>query len=328
MDAPPRITLVVLAYRQAEFIDAACASALAQDCEPIEILLSDDASPDTTFERMQDMAASYRGPHQVRARRNPCNLGMGEHFNVAVDAARGRLLVLMAGDDIALPDRVRQVAAAWDAHGGAPDLVASHVIDMSHDGQDLGVLKVDDLSRWRSVEDWAHARPYIIGAAHAVSRRLGERFGPLSPTLAHEDQANVLRALCAGGAITVDAALLRYRRGGISARARHADARQLLATLQKQTVRHLALHEQWLLDARTAGCEARVAAATRREHARERFVLDVLTSAGLVARWRALRSHPEVALAWRLGKWLRIGRLSWRARLQGRSRPGGQGPVA
>ncbi len=56
----PRITLVVFAYNQSAMIDAAIDSALVQVCEPIEILLSDDASPDDTFARMQARAATLR----------------------------------------------------------------------------------------------------------------------------------------------------------------------------------------------------------------------------------------------------------------------------
>ena len=85
----PRITLVVFAYNQSAMIDAAIDSALAQVGEPIEILLSDDASPDDTFARMQAKAAAYRGPHQVRVRRNPTNLGINGHFNAVVEAAQG-----------------------------------------------------------------------------------------------------------------------------------------------------------------------------------------------------------------------------------------------
>ena len=42
-------------------------------------------------------------------------------------------------------------------------------------------------------------------------------FGPLDPAIHHEDQIMVFRALALGGAVTVDAALVRYRRGGASA---------------------------------------------------------------------------------------------------------------
>ena len=58
---PPRITLAVLAYNQSHFIEDAVRSALGQVCEPVEVLLSDDASPDTTFANCRFQAYSECG---------------------------------------------------------------------------------------------------------------------------------------------------------------------------------------------------------------------------------------------------------------------------
>jgi glycosyltransferase involved in cell wall biosynthesis len=303
----PLLTLVVLAYRQAPLIDAAIASALAQTGEPIEILLSDDASPDDTFARMQAHAAAYRGPHQVIARRNPVNLGLGDHVNTVMQAARGELILLMAGDDLCLPERAQRVREAWDATGRQVDLIASHVIDMSVDGTDLGVLRVDDLAQWRSVEDWARRRPHVIGAAHAVSRRLFDRFGPMAADCLLEDQVNTLRALCAGGACTVDVPLLRYRRGGVSGRQLDADGAAMRTRLKRIADRHLALHRQWRRDAAFAGCLGTVHAATAREEQRERFLAALLADPSrrppLSLLWD---SRFRVRTGWRLSKWLKV----------------------
>jgi glycosyltransferase involved in cell wall biosynthesis len=138
----PRITLVLLCYNQRHCIQHAVQSCFAQVGEPIEILLSDDASTDGGFELMQSMAALYRGPHTVRLRRNERNLGIGEHYNRAIADSTGQLLVTAAGDDISLPQRVQALAAAWDASAQTADLVASHAIDMTQDGQDVGLIRV------------------------------------------------------------------------------------------------------------------------------------------------------------------------------------------
>lgn len=303
----PSITLAMLAYNQSAVIDAAIASALAQTGEPIEILLSDDASPDDTFDRMQAQATAYRGPHQVIARCNPVNLGLGGHVNAVMQAARGELVLLMAGDDLCLPERAQRVREAWEASGRKVDLIASHVIDMSLEGEDLGVLRVDDLAQWRGVDDWARRRPHVIGAAHAVTRRLFERFGPMATDCLLEDQVNTLRAVCAGGACTVDAPLLRYRRGGVSSRQVDADGAALRSRLKRLAERHLALHRQWQRDATQAGCLDTVLAATDRVAQREAFLAALLAdpkrTPSLALLWdRRFR----VRTGWRLAKWLRV----------------------
>ena len=61
----PNVSLLVLTYQQRALLDGAVASAFAQDCEPIEIVLSDDGSKDGSYERLLELAAAYRGPHRV-----------------------------------------------------------------------------------------------------------------------------------------------------------------------------------------------------------------------------------------------------------------------
>ena len=68
----PRVTLILLAYNQQATARAAAESCLAQQCEPMEVVLSDDASTDNTFAELQAAAAAYCGPHQVRVRRSAC----------------------------------------------------------------------------------------------------------------------------------------------------------------------------------------------------------------------------------------------------------------
>lgn len=312
----PRITLAVLAYRQAGFIDAAVRSALDQVCEPVEVLLSDDASPDTTYAQMQALAAAYHGPHQVIVRRNARNMGIGEHINEVVRAARGELIVMMAGDDQSLPQRVARVAAAWDASNQRLDLIASHLIDMDQDGIDQGVLRVDDLAQWRSLDDWARQRPYIVGAGHAFTRRMFDRFGPLGPKVSYEDQVNVLRALLGGGACTIDEPLVRYRRGGVSDRMRNFSAEQFLAWMRRLNGIHVALHQQWLQDARTAGHEEFVQRVIHREYQRERFIEALLAAPHLAGRWAAVGQFPDVALGWRLRKFAYLSVPALAARIR------------
>jgi len=104
--ARPLVTFAVIAYKQERFVREAVEGAFAQTYRPLEIILSDDCSPDRTFEIMQEMAAAYDGPHRVRLNRNERNLGLASHFNNILSAASGEILVISAGDDISGPSRV------------------------------------------------------------------------------------------------------------------------------------------------------------------------------------------------------------------------------
>jgi hypothetical protein len=165
----PRISVVLLACNQEAWAADAAASVLAQESEPLEIVLSDDASTDRTFDVLQAAADAHRGPHRVRARRNERNLGIGAHWNRLVAETSGSLIVCAAGDDVSLPHRVARLAAAWDASGGTLDLVASHFIDMALDGTPGAEVAIDDLSRL-TFERWLERRPFTLGATHLFTR--------------------------------------------------------------------------------------------------------------------------------------------------------------
>lgn len=102
----PLVTFALFAYNQEKFIREAVEGAFAQTYEPLEIILSDDCSTDRTFEIMQEMAAAYRGPHRVRAVQTPQNLGVVQHVLLRGREAAGEIVVVAAGDDISLPERV------------------------------------------------------------------------------------------------------------------------------------------------------------------------------------------------------------------------------
>jgi glycosyltransferase involved in cell wall biosynthesis len=102
----PLVTFALFAYNQEHFIREAVEGAFAQTYEPLEIVLSDDHSGDRTFEIMQEMAAAYRGPHQVRVIRNPMNMGVIPHVLARGREAKGEIVVMAAGDDISEAHRV------------------------------------------------------------------------------------------------------------------------------------------------------------------------------------------------------------------------------
>ena len=204
-------------YNQATTVREAALSCLNQQCEPIEILFSDDCSTDESFAILQVLAANYRGPHSLRVQSNPVNLGIGRHYNEAIPRAQGELLITAAGDDVCTVDRVADLLKAWDQSEGKVDLISSYLTDIDPQGNHLGQLQVDDLSQLHSIDDWVNARPYVIGAAHAFTKRLHQHFGPFISELNYEDQIMALRASALGGGVTIKKSLVFYRRGGLSA---------------------------------------------------------------------------------------------------------------
>jgi hypothetical protein len=297
-DGAHRACVILLAYNQQATVESAIASVLGQQCEPLEIVLSDDASGDGTFALLQAAAERYVGPHHVRARRNEVNLGIGEHYNQLLRETRAPLLVTAAGDDISTPDRVARLLQAWDANGCRADLIASHLIDLDDEGRLHEQIRVDDLAPYRGVEDWAAGRPYIVGAGHAFTRRMMERFGPMAPEVAYEDQIMVFRSIVSGGAITVDAPLVHYRRGGTSRRPVFDSASDMTRWTSRQRAREIAEMEQLLRDARVAGCEPQVLAVLKLPLLRATYIPRLALAGSTRERWQVYRDAAGTLPWW------------------------------
>lgn len=324
----PRVSLILLVCNQHEFVAEAARSCLAQQVdEPIEIVLSDDASSDGSFEVLQALAADYRGPHQVRARRNPVNLGIGAHFNVLMAETCGELIVTAAGDDLALPHRVQTLLRAWDDSAQRLDLLASHYRDMAPDGSLGQVMAVDDLAQV-GLAQWLQKRPFTHGATHAFTRRLMARFGPFVEDVWYEDLVMMFRAVLSGGAATVSQPLLHYRRSGSSKGPAGLSVRgeDLLAWTRTQNRRVLAEIRQLTQDAELVGCADALRRALAPQRDRETFLKAQIDGPGLADRWQALRLASTLPLAWRWRKLLYFSRpefaaaAAWVRRLKARRR--------
>ena len=224
LQACPLVTLAVKAYRQERTVAAAIESVFAQTYPNLEIILSDDCSPDGTYAVMQQMAASYRGPHRVRLNRNAQNLGIVGHENRLWAMASGQLIGHCAGDDISLPDRIEKQVAAWAAGDG--DILAVHTAMWlaGADGEDLGLGRPCPASVLSpSAEALVLSHGTGIGATALYDRRLFDIFGPIDEAAGIEDRPLFLRAAMAGRIAYLDEPLLVYCVDGASGRRQSRD---------------------------------------------------------------------------------------------------------
>ncbi|MEX3635276.1 glycosyltransferase family 2 protein [Paraburkholderia sp. BR14320] len=300
----PLVSMLVVAYNQAEQIGDAVRSALAQTYEPLEIIVSDDASSDATYAAIEAAIAGYSGPHRVIARRNTVNQGISAHLSQLAQLAQGELLFVAAGDDMSAPERCERVVDCWLTHGRRPDLIATDLADMDETGHVHERVSPTELDRYRSFDDWLVARPWLIGAAHTWSRRLIERFGPMLPGAAAEDQIMVLRAILSGGAISLREPLVRYRRGGVSRKRRYQSVDELIARMRQSNRYGLAELAQLQRDAEIAGVGERMRAAMAPKLAREQFIHAMFEAGSLGERIGLVTRSTGVKLGLRIRMFL------------------------
>lgn len=296
----PLLSLVLITYNQERTVAEAVAGALAQTYSPLEIIISDDASQDGTFDCIQRALLDRSDLHRVIVHRNEKNLGIGANISQAVSLSSGEMIVIAAGDDISVPTRCERIAEAWLSSGKQIDLVASHLVDIDANGALHERITPTDLGTYKTAQDWLDRRPYVIGAAQAWTRRLFDRFGPLPSGVVAEDLIMVFRAICSGGCVTIPEPLVQYRRGGLSGRVRAMHASDTIRRLLSNN-RH-ALVETRLLrsDAQQAGCEEIMNAWLDSELALAEFIRDIFAAPSRGGRVALALKRTQVPAAKRL----------------------------
>lgn len=212
----PLVTFALFAYNQEKYIREAVEGAFSQTYEPLEIILSDDCSSDRTFEIMQEMAAAYDGPHQVRLNRTTVNRGLGAHINTVLALSNGEWIIVAAGDDISLSDRTCEIIRAVNETSGIPKLVHSAAIKIDQNGVFQKVSGSAYLSILQDITSVIKNCGYVLGATAAWHHTLYRDFEKLPEDLMYEDQVFQVRALLSGDIIYVQNPLVKHRDGGVT----------------------------------------------------------------------------------------------------------------
>jgi GT2 family glycosyltransferase len=88
----PLVSVSLVTYNSARFIDACLASLFAQDYRPLEVIIVDNASSDSTAE----VLARYAG--RIRVIRNAENRGFSAAHNQAIAVSRGKWVLVLNPD--------------------------------------------------------------------------------------------------------------------------------------------------------------------------------------------------------------------------------------
>lgn len=96
MNNKPKVSIMIPTYNQEAYISQAIESALMQDYNNIEIIISDDCSTDRTGE----IAKRYLSDHRVKYYRNSTNLGRVKNYHHTLyDLTSGEWVINLDGDD-------------------------------------------------------------------------------------------------------------------------------------------------------------------------------------------------------------------------------------
>jgi hypothetical protein len=157
MQRTPRVTLGVPLYNAERYLEQCLDAVLAQEFTDFEVVVSDNASTDATWEICQRYAAA---DPRFRLYRNERNLGGHANFARVVELARGELFKWVAYDDVCLPGHLRACVAALDAAGPETVLAYPRTVLIDSNGAVLGPyadrMDLRDRRAWRRVAGAAH----------------------------------------------------------------------------------------------------------------------------------------------------------------------------
>ncbi len=104
--SPPRISVIMPVYNQANFVVRAVESLKLQTLKDWELLLINDGSDDNLKEAIQPYLSDFR----IRYFENPANLGLGASLNFGLDYARHDFIAYLPADDVYYKDHLESLA--------------------------------------------------------------------------------------------------------------------------------------------------------------------------------------------------------------------------
>lgn len=106
----PKVSIHIISFNQKDYIAEAIESAVTQDYENLEVVVSDDASTDGTAEIISEY--KHRYPDRLVVLLNKKNFGITRNANRALRLCSGKYIAFQGGDDVLLPGKI-SAQVAW-----------------------------------------------------------------------------------------------------------------------------------------------------------------------------------------------------------------------
>lgn len=228
MQTKPQLTLAICCYKFERFIHEAIEAAFAQTYRPLEIVISDDCSPDASWQRILETIEKHY-PHLSLSQeayeqrltlvegltlvlnRNPKNLGLALHENRLFELSSGEWIVFQSGDDISAPHRLERIADVVMKNPQIRGLYSQ--IQLKYlDLENTLITEKDVQNLQTSQKISSKGLPYFLGASAVYHRDVYYAFGPLGAKVTNEDQVLPLRAALLGEIERINEPLVLYRK--------------------------------------------------------------------------------------------------------------------
>lgn len=208
----PLVSILLLTYNQENYVAQALEGIFEQDYANVEIIVSDDCSSDNTPAVIRKFIEEHGKDKHVLFNRNEHNLGLVGNCNKAYSLSHGDYLILAAGDDVSLKNRVSLSVAKIMELG--VDVLGVNFQYITGEGKLLDQYGFNEhvAEKVYTLQDYICQRPaFPYGPSRIVSRRIFEEFGLLHDDCQTEDTTLTLRALLLNGIAMVNQVCVLYR---------------------------------------------------------------------------------------------------------------------
>jgi glycosyltransferase involved in cell wall biosynthesis len=123
------ISVAMATYNGGLYLQNQLDSLAAQECSPLEVVITDDCSKDDTVSLIKSFV--LHAPFPVRLEQNSERLGYGRNFLKAASMCKGTHVAFCDQDDVWLPQKLRQVSAVLANNGYDLVVNSARVVDRS-----------------------------------------------------------------------------------------------------------------------------------------------------------------------------------------------------
>jgi glycosyltransferase involved in cell wall biosynthesis len=223
------VSVFIPSFNYERFVGEAIESILSQTYTDWELIIVDDASSDRSPEIIEQYRRRY--PDRIRTTFLETNVGQSESTNIGLQQARGEFIALLAADDRARPDRLKQGVALLQKN---PNLAAAFSRAAYIDGNSRPVHVVQDVFnrpftdlRWQLLEG-----NFLCGTSVLARLEAMHAVGGYNRTLGYtEDYDLWLRLLDRHEIVRTDDIWVDYRLHGKNLSVARTPAEQPLGPL-------------------------------------------------------------------------------------------------
>lgn len=203
-----RVAVILTSYNQENYIKFALDGLRLQTMHPNEVIIADDGSTDNTQEIILKYVTDYK-LHNWKLLLSKFNRGININLQEAFDNTNSDIIIGMAGDDVSLPNRIKDSVLIFQNHD--VDIVNLSGILINEKGDEVGSI----INKPSIVKDVKKAlilgNPLVNPVGHAIKSYIFTDFGKLPQNLPNEDDQLTFRALVNKGIYCSPIIAYKYR---------------------------------------------------------------------------------------------------------------------